>query len=588
MRFPPILNRAHFERSGYLKSFPHLAGSVHSFAGDERAHRELLEAVEDGRGLERGVSGDAGRAHARGVLSGVSGARGHACRPAAGWWTSCRTASATSRRTIRRGCRCSACTSTCAPATPRPSMAWREMWIDRGAVVDRQRSASTRDWTWPPIRSSAAAANCWRSTSAISGSSSRSSRRSPATSSPTAIISLNYHQDHFGAALRHPDRRRRGGAHRLRRLRARADRAGALSPARLRPRALAAIGARGAWPVMPSALARSIPPRYARHPLHRGDRAWPESNCYVDLWVELLHAAGVEPLAALPFTFAVGLRGRPVDVLQVPARRPVRALRRRGVRAEHLALRSSAHIEEQLALGRPAHRGGGCVLPARHRPARPTATEHVKTSIGIQAIDAGARRLGYFHNAGYYELAGEDFAGRVPPRGTPRPIPSICRPTWRWRSCGTRPAADRSRARRRLARAASAPTSRGGLAANPFRRYAARFAADLEVARRRTARTVPRLCLRHLAPMRRRVRARAAPISAGSRRTASADSSRRRACLRSHRHDGQGAAVQDGARRQRAPALRRGADARDDGRQRGTRRWRRSTARYGALNRHQP
>jgi seryl-tRNA synthetase len=48
MRFPPIVNRAHFERSGYLKSFPHLAGSVHSFAGDERAHQSLLDAVEIG------------------------------------------------------------------------------------------------------------------------------------------------------------------------------------------------------------------------------------------------------------------------------------------------------------------------------------------------------------------------------------------------------------------------------------------------------------------------------------------------------------------------------------------------------------
>ena len=49
MRFPPILNRAHFETSGYLKSFPHLAGTIHSFAGSERAHRELLQAVESGR-----------------------------------------------------------------------------------------------------------------------------------------------------------------------------------------------------------------------------------------------------------------------------------------------------------------------------------------------------------------------------------------------------------------------------------------------------------------------------------------------------------------------------------------------------------
>ena len=46
MRFPPILNRTHFERSGYLKSFPHLAGTIHAFAGTEQAHRELLQAAE--------------------------------------------------------------------------------------------------------------------------------------------------------------------------------------------------------------------------------------------------------------------------------------------------------------------------------------------------------------------------------------------------------------------------------------------------------------------------------------------------------------------------------------------------------------
>jgi seryl-tRNA synthetase len=48
MRFPPVLNRTHFEQSEFLKSFPHLAGTVHSFSGSERAHRELLQAVEQG------------------------------------------------------------------------------------------------------------------------------------------------------------------------------------------------------------------------------------------------------------------------------------------------------------------------------------------------------------------------------------------------------------------------------------------------------------------------------------------------------------------------------------------------------------
>jgi seryl-tRNA synthetase len=48
LRFPPGLNRAHFERSGYLKSFPQLAGTVHSFCGDERGHREILRCVAAG------------------------------------------------------------------------------------------------------------------------------------------------------------------------------------------------------------------------------------------------------------------------------------------------------------------------------------------------------------------------------------------------------------------------------------------------------------------------------------------------------------------------------------------------------------
>ena len=51
------------------------------------------------------------------------------------------------------------------------------------------------------------------------------------------------------------------------------------------------------------------PDVYARHRLHQDDRAWPESNCYVDLWVELLHTFGTEPLAGLAFTLGVDVDG---------------------------------------------------------------------------------------------------------------------------------------------------------------------------------------------------------------------------------------------------------------------------------------
>ena len=49
VRFPPILNRRHFAQSGYLTSFPHLAGTVHSFEGTDRMHSELLRAVAEGQ-----------------------------------------------------------------------------------------------------------------------------------------------------------------------------------------------------------------------------------------------------------------------------------------------------------------------------------------------------------------------------------------------------------------------------------------------------------------------------------------------------------------------------------------------------------
>jgi seryl-tRNA synthetase len=49
MRFPPVLNRTDFERSGYLESFPHLAGTIHSFVGTEHTHRQMLDAMHAGR-----------------------------------------------------------------------------------------------------------------------------------------------------------------------------------------------------------------------------------------------------------------------------------------------------------------------------------------------------------------------------------------------------------------------------------------------------------------------------------------------------------------------------------------------------------
>jgi seryl-tRNA synthetase len=47
MHFPPVINRDVFEKAGFLNSFPQLAGSVFSFEGTERQHRELVERLDN-------------------------------------------------------------------------------------------------------------------------------------------------------------------------------------------------------------------------------------------------------------------------------------------------------------------------------------------------------------------------------------------------------------------------------------------------------------------------------------------------------------------------------------------------------------
>ena len=49
MAFPPILDRAVFEKSEFLDSFPQLAGTVFSFFGNEKQHKELTQRIHEGK-----------------------------------------------------------------------------------------------------------------------------------------------------------------------------------------------------------------------------------------------------------------------------------------------------------------------------------------------------------------------------------------------------------------------------------------------------------------------------------------------------------------------------------------------------------
>jgi seryl-tRNA synthetase len=48
MRFPPAMSQPTFEKSGYMKNFPHFAGTIHCFCGDDQAHLDLIGRIERG------------------------------------------------------------------------------------------------------------------------------------------------------------------------------------------------------------------------------------------------------------------------------------------------------------------------------------------------------------------------------------------------------------------------------------------------------------------------------------------------------------------------------------------------------------
>jgi seryl-tRNA synthetase len=53
-RFPPAMNRSYFEHSGYMKGFPQLAGTIHAFDGTDADHAALLANIDAHRDWTQG------------------------------------------------------------------------------------------------------------------------------------------------------------------------------------------------------------------------------------------------------------------------------------------------------------------------------------------------------------------------------------------------------------------------------------------------------------------------------------------------------------------------------------------------------
>lgn len=146
---------------------------------------------------------------------------------------------------------------------------------------------------------------------------------------------------------------------------------------------------------------------YERHSLHQSDANWVEKNCYIDLWIECLHALRLEPLAILPFTATIDFEGDQWTFFK-PSHEEIRVLY--GVDVQELTVWRPLidHVTEHVANGKwISTEADAWWLP--DTAGTDYRRQHTKTTIAINDVDLQAERMGYFHNAGYYELDGEDF-----------------------------------------------------------------------------------------------------------------------------------------------------------------------------------
>lgn len=149
---------------------------------------------------------------------------------------------------------------------------------------------------------------------------------------------------------------------------------------------------------------------YSAHRLHRPDCAWVEKNCYIDVWIEVLHALQLEPQAMLAFTLGLDY-GADQWTFFKPAHRELAELY--GIEVYELNLWRGdllTHALAQLEAGRLVFsEADAWWLPDTQ--GTDYRRQHTKTTLVINHIDLERQSLGYFHNAGYHTLQGEDFVG---------------------------------------------------------------------------------------------------------------------------------------------------------------------------------
>lgn len=151
------------------------------------------------------------------------------------------------------------------------------------------------------------------------------------------------------------------------------------------------------------------PRSYRAHPLHGPERVYREVNCYTDIVIELLHARGEEPLAAMGGSVGVDFEGDQWTFFK-PATADLELLFGVDVHEMQPYRPLAQQIAEQI--------DAGCTLAVEtdsfylpDTAATSYRREHVKSSIIAEAIAPAEEVLRYFHATGLHELQGEDYRG---------------------------------------------------------------------------------------------------------------------------------------------------------------------------------
>ncbi len=154
-------------------------------------------------------------------------------------------------------------------------------------------------------------------------------------------------------------------------------------------------------------LSSLTPARFVPHALHSSVRDWPETNCYIDLWIEILNALNEDATAALGFTALQDFEG---DHFTFSKFSIEDLFLQFGLEVQELSLYDTleAHVVEQASRGRMVIVEVDSFFLPDTRGTTYRA-DHAKTTIAVNRIDPARRQLDYFHNAGFFGLDGEDY-----------------------------------------------------------------------------------------------------------------------------------------------------------------------------------